>query len=332
MLGEARAVWFKSPRSVEIGPAPLPPLDRGHVMVRALHSGLSSGTEMLAYRGELDPNMELDESLGALEGSFRYPFRYGYSAVGLIEESRAAIPEGTTVFSFHPHQDRFTIAADDVTLVDGLAPREATLYPLVETAFQITLEAGLDPEERVIVMGLGPVGALTALLMARSGARVIGLDPLPWRRSALAGVVPGLRLIDPESALDVVNAESGPVRLVVEASGNPNAISLGLRLLAHEGVLLVASWFGTREVALPLGGDFHRRRLSIVSTQVSTIPARLADEWDKRRRRDEVLDLMGDLPLGAFATHTFPFENAGEAYAAIDRRQEGLIHAALSYD
>src|SRR5690606_22096809 len=159
-----------------------------------------------------------------------------------------------------------------------------------------TLDAGLDPEERVIVMGLGPVGALTALLMARSGARVIGIDPLPWRRSALAGAVPGLRLIGPESALDVVHAESGPVRLGLEAAGSPEVVALGLRLLCHVGVRLAACWFGTRGVGWARGGGFHGRRLSIVSTEVSATPGRLAHEGDKKRRRDAVLDVMKDLP------------------------------------
>ena len=64
--------------------------------------------------------------------------------------------------------------------------------------------------------------------------------------------------------------------LVIEVSGNPAALPDALRLLAHEGTALVASWYGTRDAVLPLGDRFHRRRLTIRSTQVSTIPARLA--------------------------------------------------------
>ena len=102
---------------------------------------------MLAYRGELDPDSPQDESIGALGGTFRYPFRYGYSAVGVVEQSRASISEGTQVFAFHPHQDRFTVAASDVVPIDGLPAREMTLFPLVETAFQIALDAAWQPEQ-----------------------------------------------------------------------------------------------------------------------------------------------------------------------------------------
>ena len=66
--------------------APLPA--EGDVLVRTLYSGISAGTELLAYRGEIDPDLALDETIGALGGTFRYPFRYGYSCVGVVEASR----------------------------------------------------------------------------------------------------------------------------------------------------------------------------------------------------------------------------------------------------
>ncbi len=120
--------------------------------------------------------------------------------------------------------------------------------------------------------------------------------------------------------------------LVIEVSGNPDALRSALGLLAHEGVALVASWYGAKEVSLPLGGDFHRRRLTIRSTQVSTIPARLTDRWTPARRRAVVVDLLTELPLDVLTTHTFPFDRAGDAYAAIDGALPGLIHAALGYE
>ena len=102
--------------------------------------------------------------------------------------------------------------------------------------------------------------------------------------------------------------------------------------MAHEGTVLVASWYGTKEVTLPLGQEFHRRRLTIRSTQVSTIPARLSDRWDAERRRRAVVALLDELPLAALATHTFPFEAAADGFATIDAGAPGLIHAAFGYD
>ena len=95
--------------------------------------------------------------------------------------------------------------------------------------------------------------------------------------------------------------------------------------------MLVCSWYGTEPVPLPLGAEFHRRRLGIRSTQVSTIPAALAGVWDRARRRTVALGLMNELPLKLLATHEFPFEQASRAFRSIDRGEPGLIHAALRY-
>jgi threonine dehydrogenase-like Zn-dependent dehydrogenase len=132
-------------------------------------------------------------------------------------------------------------------------------------------------------------------------------------------------------AVRPANAPGG-VALVVEASGQPDVLADALDLLAHEGTALVASWYGTKVAALPLGGAFHRRRLTIRSTQVSTIPAALAGRWTLKRRRSVAVGLLSALQLPMLATHTFPLAAVADAFAALDRGEQGLIHAALCYD
>jgi threonine dehydrogenase-like Zn-dependent dehydrogenase len=95
---------------------------------------------------------------------------------------------------------------------------------------------------------------------------------------------------------------------------------------------LVASWFGTKPVVLPLGGAFHRRRLTIRSTQVSTVPARLSGTWTRSRRRREAAELLTGLPLAQLCTHVFGFGQAAEAFRAVDEGKPGLMHAVLNYD
>jgi 2-desacetyl-2-hydroxyethyl bacteriochlorophyllide A dehydrogenase len=301
----------------------------GEVAVRTLWSGISGGTEMLAYRGEIDPQLPLDEAIGALAGTFAFPFRYGYSCVGRVERSGSA-DEGRIVFAFHPHQDRFVVRADDLIPLDGVDPRVGTLFPLVETALQVALDAGPVLEERVLVTGLGAVGLLTSLLLGRAGARVIAIEPNAGRRDVAAGL--GLQAVPPDAVGRVLaDLAPGGAQLLVEASGRPDVLADGLAWLAHEGEALVVSWYGNKEVRLPLGGNFHRRRLHIRSTQVSSVPAVLAGRWSRARRRAVVRDLLAELPLAPLATHAFPFSDAGAAFAAVDHGAPGLVHAALCY-
>jgi 2-desacetyl-2-hydroxyethyl bacteriochlorophyllide A dehydrogenase len=329
---KAAAVVFVAPRGIEVREVALPPLGDAQLLVRTCYSGISAGTELLAYRGELDPDLAVDETITALRGAFAYPFRYGYSCVGRVERSRASVPEGTLVFVFHSHQDRLVVAAEDVVPLPALDPRVATLFPFVETALQLSLDAGPLAHEPIVVLGLGAAGLLAAALMRRAGARVVGAEPRPWRRQAAAAF--GVDAVAPARLPAVVDEWTGGrgVPLLVEASGNPSVLASGLQLLAHEGTALVASWYGTKQVCLPLGGAFHRRRLCIRSSQVSTIPAILSNRWTVGRRRQAALALMGELPLPVLATHEFPFTQAAEAFAAVDRGDEGLLHAALRYD
>jgi 2-desacetyl-2-hydroxyethyl bacteriochlorophyllide A dehydrogenase len=326
---KARAVWFVAPYRVEVSEATVPEPKAGDVLVRATFSGISGGTELLAYRGEIDSSVPRDERIAALAGGFEYPFTYGYSVVGTVVASRAELDEGAQVFAFHPHQDRLVVPAADVVPVAGDA-RAATLFPLVETALQLSLDAAPRYGEVVAVLGLGPVGILTGILLARGGAVVVASDPKPWRRETARAL--DLDAVAPGELADAVLAASRGrgADVLVEATGNPDALGESLGLLAGEGVALVASWYGSKPVTLPLGGDFHRRRLEIRSSQVSTLGSRAA-RWDRRRRLEMTEALLGELPLSSLASHTLPFERAADAYAALERGDDGLVHVALAY-
>jgi 2-desacetyl-2-hydroxyethyl bacteriochlorophyllide A dehydrogenase len=325
---EGLRLVFVAPGRVEIGSVDLPDAGPGRLVVRTRYSGISTGTELLAYRGLLDPDLPVDEKIGALGGTFRYPFPYGYSCVGEVEHSTGPVPAGTLVFAFHPHQDRFVVGEDDVIpLPPGTDPRVATLFPYVETGLQLSLDAGPVARETIAVLGLGVVGVITALLLQRTGATVVAADTSGYRRELAASM--GIPTVEPGELPS--RLPSSGVPLVLELSGSPTALAGALDLLAHEGTALVGSWYGRQHVELPLGGSFHRRRLTIRSSQVSTIPAALSGRWDVGRRRRVAVALLGELPLSVLATTDFPFEEAPAAYRALDSREPGVFHVALRY-
>jgi threonine dehydrogenase-like Zn-dependent dehydrogenase len=314
----ARALFHTAPRCVEIRELPAPRPAAGEVFVRTLSSGISGGTERLVYRGEIPANLKLDDTIDALGGTFSYPFAYGYACVGEVAES------GQRVFAFHPHQDVFTAQFSELVPLPAVDPAVATLFPLVETALQVTLDAGNGYRDRVIVLGAGVVGLLTGLLLQRAGWRPLIAEPQEWRRAIASSV--GVSAAAPAELL------KEEVPLVIDASGNPDAPAMALNMLAHEGTLLIASWFGTKPVVLPLGGAFHRRRLTIRSTQVSTVPARQSGTWNRARRRQETVALITELPLAQLCTDVFDFGHAADAFRAVDQEKPGLMHAVLNYD
>ena len=207
-------------------------------------------------------------------------------------------------------------------------------FPLVETALQITLDAGSVLGETVVVLGLGVVGALTALTAPAGGG--------PGRRRRAPGVASRCRrpgsasLRSSPDALATALSADGLLRivpLVVEVSGNPDALRSALGLLAHEGTVLVASWYGDEG-----GVAAARRRLPpppADDPQHAGVdhPRRSGESLDaERRRRRAVVDLLAELPLDR-ARHRTRSRSTTRATPTPRSTPgtEGLIHVALGY-
>ena len=92
---ERLSVWFEGPRRIAVRRGPVPEPRAGEARVRTSVSAISAGTELAAWRGDLDPALPRDETLGAhTGGSFRFPFPYGYASVGRLETLGPDTPAG----------------------------------------------------------------------------------------------------------------------------------------------------------------------------------------------------------------------------------------------
>lgn len=329
--GEDRrlAVWFEGPRRIGVRREPVPPLRAGEALVRTRFSAISSGTELAAYRGRLDPGLPRDEALPALSGgAFRFPFPYGYASVGVVERlgepppaaadppPAGALSPGDRVFAFVPHRTAFTAAAADLERPPAEIPDErAALFPYLETALNLLLDGRPLAGERVAVLGQGALGlALTALLARFPLDDLAATDPDPDRRARS-------REFGASSSVPPEEAESGlgaRADLVYEVSGNPAALDQALRLAAPEGRIVVGSWLAGDPAPLDLGGAFHRGRLRLISSQVSRLPP-LGPAWSVARRRETAWRLLREVPLERLVTLRTPFAEAASAYESLDR-------------
>jgi threonine dehydrogenase-like Zn-dependent dehydrogenase len=102
--------------------------------------------------------------------------------------------------------------------------------------------------------------------------------------------------------------------------------------VATEGTVIVASWYGTKPVTLALGGHFHRGRVRLRSSQVGRLNPELAPRWDRARRMDTVLGLLGQLKLRELISHRIPFGEATEAYTLLDERPEEALQVIFTYE
>jgi threonine dehydrogenase-like Zn-dependent dehydrogenase len=287
------------------------------MLVRTLFSGISRGTETLVFTGKV-PSSEYDRMRGPhMAGDFPFPVKYGYAAVGRVEEGPAPLL-GQPVFCLHPHQDRFLVDEGMVAVLpDGLPPERAVLAANMETALNIVWDAGILPGDRIAVFGAGVVGALVAFLASRIiGTEVILLDIDPSR----AGLA---------SALEIVFAETEPSGLfdvLINASGSADALVTAVAHADQEARIVEASWYGDKVAPLPLGGAFHARRLSIVSSQVGSVPPARRARWSYARRMKKALDLLLDDRLDALISGETAFADLADAYPGILSDPGTLCH------
>jgi NADPH:quinone reductase-like Zn-dependent oxidoreductase len=263
------AFWVAAPGRGEIRPTILPHPGPDDVVVRSNFSGISRGTETLVFRGEVPESQWTRMRAPFQEGEFPGPVKYGYLNVGVVEHGPSGLL-GRKVFCLYPHQTRYVVPASAVTpLPDDVPPERAVLAGTVETAVNALWDAAPLVGDRIAVVGAGMVGCCVAALLARiPGVRVQLVDVSPSRAQVAEAL--GVGFAAPERAL-------GDCDLVVHASATEAGLARSLELLGDEGEVMELSWYGDRPVRIPLGADFHSRRLTVRASQVGAVaPARRA--------------------------------------------------------
>jgi threonine dehydrogenase-like Zn-dependent dehydrogenase len=277
-MTRARAFWTVAPGVGELRGETSPSPAADQVLVRALASGISRGTEATVFAGRVPPSQYEVMRAPLMAGRFPFPVKYGYAAVG--ETAR-----GERVFVLHPHQDLFLAPTGMcVPVPPGVPTERAVLAANMETALNVVWDATPLAGERILVIGAGVVGLLTASLLARSpAARVTVIDINP-ARAGLAERL-GCAFAAPEAA-------PADQDLIVHASGSEAGLRLALDRAAFEARIVEASWFADRMPALPLGEAFHARRLRLISSQVGSIAAPMRGRRTHRERLAMALALL----------------------------------------
>ena len=326
MSTDARAFWVVEPGRGEIRSVALPAPGPGEVLVRALHSGVSRGTETIVFRGGVPPDQYVVMRAPHQDGDFPAPVKYGYLSVGVVEEGPPELV-GRTVFSLHPHQTAYVVPVGAVTLVpDDVPARRAVLAGTVETAVNALWDAPPLIGDRVAVVGAGMVGCCVARLLSRfPGTRVTLVDLDPARAEVASRLGVDFALAGELGDVD------GDCDLVVHTSATGAGLQLSLDLLAQEGTVLDLSWYGDSRVELALGGSFHSGRLGIRASQVGSVAAVRRSRFTHAQRLALAVDLLRDPAFDALLTGESRFEELPHVLARLTDGTLSAICHTITY-
>ncbi|MDH3613216.1 MAG: zinc-binding alcohol dehydrogenase [Gammaproteobacteria bacterium] len=305
------ALWHTSPTKSELR-AVKPPPDTALVAVESSFSMVSTGTERLVATGRAAlAGAALDAPY--VEGDFGFPIKYGYSLVGRDYS-------GNIVHCLHPHQSVAYVHADDLyTLPESVSPRRAALLSNMETVVMATWDVRLDDHQDVMLCGFGNIGALLAntLRLDKQLSPVI-VETDKWRRDK-AGAL-GFEAIAPEQY-------SGTHARIIDSSCSAAGLQFCIDHCAPDGIIVELSWYGVDPLNVNLGGAFHRNRVQLLSSQVSTIPAHLQGRETSASRKDIASDLLADASFDELITNEVAFADSPAFFDALrDGRQgDGLI-------
>ena len=345
---QRKTIYFTAPKQIELREESLSALGADEVLVETICTAVSAGTEMLVYRGEFPKQIDAIDSISS---GIHYPTSYGYANVGRVKDVGKTVNrewKNKFVFSFQPHTSDFIIKTESlIPIPDSLSPEAACFLPNMETAVNLIQDAAPILGERVLVLGQGIVGLLTtALLKEFPLETLVTADHYPLRREASQslGIAASLDPIADdfcEKALshclliphrEITNLpQRGGFDLTFELSGNPSALNDAIAVTAFSGRIVIGSWYGEKRAPIDLGSSFHRSRIKLISSQVSTIAPELSARWDIQRRFEVTWEALKRIQPQKWITHRYPINNAAQAYQLLDAHPQETIQIIFNY-
>jgi NADPH:quinone reductase-like Zn-dependent oxidoreductase len=320
---QATAYWIVGPGKGELRSEDLPEPKANEALVRTLYSGISRGTELLVHGCHVPESVAATMRAPHQEGDFPSPVKYGYLSVGVVEQG----PQdwtGQKVFCLHPHQDRYVVPLSDLTRIpDGVPPRRAVLTGMVETALNALWEAGPRLGDRIAVVGGGLLGGtLAALLRTFPLQRLELVDVDPAKRQTADAL--GIGFAHPDDA-------QGDCDIVFHCSATSEGLQRSLQLAGDEAEVIELSWYGDKPVQVPLGEDFHARRLSIRASQVGVVSKARRHRRSTAERLETAVSQLQDPAFELFLSADTSFADLPRTMDELARNGGGSACHVVSY-
>ena len=280
------------------------PLEKGYIRAKVSYAAAKHGTEFTHFRGQ-DPFLEnvFDEEyqlfLASQEAADKpYFMRPGNMWVGTVTETGEGVEGieiGTRIAGYGPFKSTHTLKPEEALLMpERMTWKEAVCYDPAQFAMGGVRDGDVRLGDNVVVSGLGAIGLIAAQMAKLAGARmVIVCDPIEKRRQvALENGA--------DYAIDSANADVGleikkltdkrGADVIIETSGNYNALQQAIRGVAYNGNVAVVGWYKECHGGLNLGREAHFNQPNILISRASvnrtgSIPDGVLTEYAKNAGR-----------------------------------------------
>jgi len=286
-------------------------------LVKTIYSGISKGTEKLVANG-LVHNTQFDiMRCPYQEGNFSFPIKYGYINVGeVIDGPNSFI--GKTVFTLSPHQDFFEISTRDIHVIKDKNIKKYLLTANMETAINIFWDSHSKKNDRILIIGLGSVGLLTAYYYRLKGFKNLFVTDININKKKIAK----------QLKLNFVNfSKVNNLDCIINTTSSYEILNACFQKLNLDGKVVEASWYGQKSGKISLGNDFHSKRLRIISSQVSNIPIHMQKKQNYKTRLKIAIDSLSDDKLMLLINSNSKFENLEKDYISILNNKNIILHA-----
>jgi 2-desacetyl-2-hydroxyethyl bacteriochlorophyllide A dehydrogenase len=339
-MNQGTRVVMPRPYEVEIQSYALPEPGPGQLLIANEASAISSGTELAVYTG-------IHQWLNDPTRTWpRFPFVPGYSGVGHV----AAVGAGVTGFAVGErliyegrHESHGLVdVSPDVVLwhaAESIPARVAAFATLARFPLAALVQSGPIVGQSVAVLGLGLIGQIALRLYSAAGAYpLIGVDSVA-RRRALAESTPGVATADPSAgdlraALRELNDGASP-DIVVDATGNPNAVNSAMRAVADGGkVVMVGS---PRGIAgdVDFYWDLHGRSIQLIGAHGTAIGVAAREKFpfirDRAMRLLVHLLESGKLRIDDIVTHFIHGADAKATYDGLLNQRDEYVGVAVHW-
>jgi 2-desacetyl-2-hydroxyethyl bacteriochlorophyllide A dehydrogenase len=329
-----KRLLITGPRQAAFEDVGMPSCEPDGIVVRAIVTTISSGTEVRVYRAKA-----VDEEGRYMHANVPYeiPCDNGYSMVGEVVEVGADVSDlqvGERVFVPMPHKEYAAVNASNAIKLPGSIPdEEAVMLSILGVAHQGFRQGAPPAGGNLAVVGQGVIGLSITAFAQAFGMRTAVLDTDPTRLDIARAM--GVRLaIDPReggAVEQVINLFDGDgADVTCEAASNWSGVRTAMDVTRKDGTVVIVSRNTQHPNFNPVGNPFLEKRLQLVTSYA--FPSDDA-RWSKARSHSLTLDLMErrQLNVASILTHTFSWEELPEVYKRLDDGDRSIVGTTIRW-